>query len=361
MTLIIQDNGLQAKAHQRGFYYIFSLIIYQMTLGRLRGPTYHSGEYSRELVQITAPEQEIDMTNPAVNGLSYTEYNVPDVARTARFYEECWGLSPVAEVNGSRYFRATGAAHHIVVLHEGDTPGLRRINFSAPDREAVDGLHDRLFGLGIKIDSAPAEMTTPGGGYGFSFSDPDGLGYGITTGIAEHDDSTMEEDRPFKLSHVVLNSPDIFSQEEWFCDALGFKISDRTGYMHFIRCSMDHHSIAFAKGEGACLNHTAFEVPDFDALMIGAGRMKSKGFGVDWGVGRHGPGNNVFSYFRDPDGLVVEYTAEVEQIDDSYKVGGPEDWADKYRGPDQWGFADPPTDILRSSMHGKLVPPNPDF
>jgi hypothetical protein len=37
-------------------------------------------------------------------------------------------------------------------------------------------------------------------------------------------------------------------------------------------------------------------------LIRGAGRMKESGFNIDWGVGRHGPGNNVLSYFIEPNG-----------------------------------------------------------
>jgi hypothetical protein len=35
-----------------------------------------------------------------------------------------------------------------------------------------------------------------------------------------------------------------------------------------------------------------------------------------WGPGRHLFGNNLFSYYKDPEGNTVEYTAEVEQITD---------------------------------------------
>ncbi len=51
--------------------------------------------------------------------------------------------------------------------------------------------------------------------------------------------------------------------------------------------------------------------------MRGAGRLKTNGFNIEWGVGRHGPGDNVFTYFVEPNGFVVEYTTEVEQIDES--------------------------------------------
>ena len=33
-----------------------------------------------------------------------------------------------------------------------------------------------------------------------------------------------------------------------------------------------------------------------------------------WGVGRHGPGNNVFTDSVEPNGFVTEYTTEVDQV-----------------------------------------------
>ena len=67
----------------------------------------------------------------------------------------------------------------------------------------------------------------------------------------------------------------------------------------------------------------AYEVDNMDGLMRGAGRMKNHGFKVEWGVGRHGPGDNVFAYFVEPNGFVVEYTTEVQQVDEAtYKAHG---------------------------------------
>ncbi len=301
------------------------------------------------------------MSEPRVTGLRSIDYNVTDVATSARFYEICWGLSPVAQHDGAQYLRATGAEHHIVSLHPGAKVGPKCVHFAADDKAAVDGLHAKLSGLGTTINSAPAALTTPGGGYGFSFSDPDGLSYAISSDVDQHDDATMEADRPFKLSHVVLNSDQVGKQQDYFCDVLGFRLSDWTERMNFIRCSSDHHSIAFAHANGPSLNHTAFEVPDIDALMRGSGRMKKKGFDVGWGVGRHGPGNNVYTYFLEPNGLVIEYTAEVEQVDDTYEVGGPEVWAQRVGGPDRWGFADPPTPLMRQAMGGDPQPPGVIF
>src|SRR5204862_2418260 len=139
-------------------------------------------------------------------------------------------------------------------------------------------------------------------------------------------------------------------------DCLGFKLTDSSYMMEFLRCSSDHHSVAIFRNNGPSLNHIAYEVPDIDGLMRGAGRLKQNGFNVEWGVGRHGPGDNVFSYFIEPNGLVVEYTTEIQQIDEAeYVPQTPEYWAAFPMRPDRWGMATAASNRLRAAMAGKLV------
>ena len=50
----------------------------------------------------------------------------------------------------------------------------------------------------------------------------------------------------------------------------------------------------------------------------------------------HGPGNNVFAYFCGPDEVLLEYTAEVLQIDDSYEPRPSSYWKFAPGRSDQW-------------------------
>ena len=114
--------------------------------------------------------------------------------------------------------------------------------------------------------------------------------------------------------------------------------------MTFLRCGSDHHNIAVTHGgTGSTLHHIAFEMPDLESVMKGAGRCRQNGTPIEWGVGRHGPGNNVFAYFVGPEGFPIEYTAEVMQVDDSYPTGGPDDWGFPNGRTDHWGITDPPS------------------
>jgi len=89
------------------------------------------------------------------------------------------------------------------------------------------------------------------------------------------------------------------------------------------------------------LNHIAFDMPEFDSVMRGMGRMKDNGYPIEWGPGRHGPGNNVFAYFCGPDEVPLEYAAEVLQIDDSYQPRGSDFWKFAPGRSDQWGITAP--------------------
>jgi hypothetical protein len=83
------------------------------------------------------------------------------------------------------------------------------------------------------------------------------------------------------------------------------------------------------------LNHIAFDVSSVDELMRGLARMHENGIKLSWGPGRHTAGNNTFSYFITPNGNAVEYTSDLEEVDETT-------WQPQVYEPgpstiDQWG------------------------
>ena len=296
------------------------------------------------------------MSNARINGLRSIELGVPDLQKSADFYRKVWALEDVAAEGDSLHLRGTGTDHHVVTLRQRPKAGLLGVHFSAPDRATIDALHGHAKSLGANIDSAPGVLpASAGGGYGFRVSTPEGHPLCISADVKPHAEAIDDRSRPTKLTHVVLNSADVQNQTAFFLDVLGFKWSDSTQMMDFVRCCSDHHSIAFARGNGPGLNHMAYEMPNIDGLMRGAGRLQKNGFKIEWGVGRHGPGNNVFSYFVEPNGFVTEYTTEVEQVDDTYQSHDAKWWHDLNIWPCRWNMAGPPSERARAAMSGKLV------
>lgn len=285
-----------------------------------------------------------------ITGLRGVGLGVPDVAAQARFFAEVWRLSVVAERNGSVYLRGSGAYHHIVALHPRAEPGLLCIDLAAKDRAAVDRLHASVAAAGAAQVEPPAAVEEPGGGYGFGFVDPQGFVARVIAGDQRHAGAHSLPDRPQKITHLVLNTPRQEEAAAFWVRALGFKISDRS-LLTFIRCNDDHHNLAFHPGEASTLHHIAFEMDSIDSVMRGAGRMRDAGYPIEWGPGRHGPGNNVFAYFVGPDGFVVEYTAEIEQVDDSYRVRQPAQWAYPPGHSDLWGATLPPSERMKAAQN----------
>jgi len=56
---------------------------------------------------------------------------------------------------------------------------------------------------------------------------------------------------------------------------------------------------------------------------------------------------------------VIEYTAEVLQVDDSYQVRGPDDWVWLPGRTDQWGIATGPTPRLAQAQKRIRFPSEP--
>ena len=282
----------------------------------------------------------------------------PGIAATKDFYESNWGLRETASSDGVVYLRGSGPEQFVYGLRDDNVFGVDCIFFGMTDRARTDALHARLAEAGAPGLTAPAPLTTPGGGYGFTLLDPDGRRLCISADVARHADTSDETGRPRKASHVVLNTPDMEGTTAFYQDRLGFRISDfSAAQMVFLRCSSDHHAIALNRSPYPSVNHVAFEMPSIDSFMRGIGRMRVAGQAPAWGPGRHGPGNNPFAYFVSPSGFVIEFTSEVQQIDEA--THQPQVWSrDNPNSMDQWMTAGPPTPAMRAVMQGR---PDPGF
>jgi catechol 2,3-dioxygenase len=284
-----------------------------------------------------------------ITGIHSVELGVTDVAAATRFYTEVWRLAPAAERGGAVYLRGAGAFHHIVGLHPRPRAELLCINLAARSVDALARLHASVAAAGPSRIEPVGAVDEPGGGHAFCFMDPEGRVVRVIAGDRRHAGAGPRPEGPGKITHVVLNTPRQEQAAAFWVRALGFRVSDRS-LLTFIRCNADHHSIAFHPGEQSSLHHIAFEMADFDAVMRGAGRMRDAGRPIEWGPGRHGPGNNVFAYFVGPEDFVIEYTAEIEQVTDASPVRKPADWAYPPGRTDLWGATSPPSERMKAAQ-----------
>jgi 2,3-dihydroxy-p-cumate/2,3-dihydroxybenzoate 3,4-dioxygenase len=264
------------------------------------------------------------------------ELNVPRAAAARDFFTGIWGLADAGSKGQTYYLRGSGELPYLVSLTEADAPSIRCTTFVGTASEVAD------IATRAKAVGAPCQDTVsndPGGGQGVMVQLPEGEVLRFL-----HGDTTVApiegRDLPVKLTHVVMNSADAEATADFAEAVLGFRVSDRTKGMVFVRCNSSHHSTAFARAGFTSLNHIAFEMEDLDAVMRGIGRMRDHGAAPSWGPGRHGPGDNVFAYYIAPFGAVVEFSTAVEIVPDDYRVGVPEDWTWPEGRIDQWGMSD---------------------
>lgn len=191
----------------------------------------------------------------------------------------------------------------------------------------------------------PAE-TMHFGEEAFKVRDPDNnaLVFGVAVPQVEQDTKTSAP--PARLQHFAIRSPDPSALVPFYRDGLQFTISDRVfteaGDMRacFMRTDSEHHALALFHSPEARHDHLSFETTDVSRLRDWADRMGHFREKIVWGVGRHGPGNDVFFMIRDPDGNLSEISAEMEICETGRTEGT---WAHEERTLNLWGAA-----IMRS-------------
>jgi catechol 2,3-dioxygenase-like lactoylglutathione lyase family enzyme len=163
--------------------------------------------------------------------------------------------------------------------------------------------------------------------------------------------------RPTKLGHVAAFVPALDPMQAFYQDLLGFRWSDTIGdFFVFLRCNADHHAANFmasAKFQG--MHHVAYEMRDPNHLIAMLDHLAKNDYRLHWGPGRHGPGHNLFTYHRDPDGHVIELFTQLDVVHDEAKgYWEPRPWHEEYpmypktwqvdlAAVNQWGPIDRPS------------------
>ena len=136
-----------------------------------------------------------------------------------------------------------------------------------------------------------------------------------------------------RLGHVVIRVSDFRTSEAWYKQRFGFISSDEVHLgdpekvlAAFMRCDrgeeyVDHHTfVCLGAGEPG-FEHAAFEVEDVDSVMLGHDHLKVAGYTHAAGIGRHVLGSQVFDYWRDPWGNVLEHFTDGDLLNVHHETG----------------------------------------
>jgi Glyoxalase/Bleomycin resistance protein/Dioxygenase superfamily len=295
--------------------------------------------------------------------VAWLEFEKPDLMR-AEAFARAFGFQMARRGPDEVHLRGTDAGGPCVIVRRGQRTRFTGVAFRACDEADVLRLADKS---GATARPLPEAI----GGLSVDLIDPSGIPVHVVAGMHElpelpgqephisnfgHDlRRTNTTQRPRRaparvqrLGHLVLQSTKYLEALNWYLDNLGMIVSDflffpgqreRGPTMSFIRCDQgsmptDHHTLALALGPANRYLHSAYQVCDLDALAAGGEYLRDRGYFRSWGIGRHIQGSQIFDYWRDPDGFLVEHFADGDMFDNTLEPG----WAPfTASGLAQWG------------------------
>ena len=145
---------------------------------------------------------------------------------------------------------------------------------------------------------------------------------------------------PLKLGHIAYTYPDVQGLVKFYCDTLGFRVSDWRGdFFAFLRCSRDHHTVNFLRDDKTAIHHIAFELRDWSDIKRASDLLAKSNIKLTWGPLRHIIGHNIAIYHQSPDGVVIEFFCEIDQMhDEELGFFEPRPWhQDRPQRPKVWG------------------------
>ncbi len=273
----------------------------------------------------------------------YVRFRVPDLEREQKFLDD-FGMTTYFE-GGRLFARGTDASPYICSAEEGEAAflGLGFEALSEADLERIAAID------GVAIE----DLDAPGGGRMARLQDPDGLPVDVVCGFERPDPLRPPQRQPLnfgaervrlgervafeapeqcvkRLGHCVINVTDFRTSEAWYKERFGLITSDEV-YMGtedrvlgaFMRCNrgeryVDHHTL-FLVGSGQLeFNHAAFEVADWDTLMLGHDTLGKAGYEHRWGIAKHVLGSQVFDYWKDPHGFTLEHFTDGDLFNESF-------------------------------------------
>jgi hypothetical protein len=101
----------------------------------------------------------------------------------------------------------------------------------------------------------------------------------------------------------------------------GQKLTGFFGHIDRGQDYVDHHTLFLAPGKMTHVHHCSFEVHDFDTQQLGHKWLAEKGYDSVWGVGRHILGSQIFDYWWDTTGNMVEHYADGDLVNEDTPIG----------------------------------------
>lgn len=283
-------------------------------------------------IQVEGSEAE---SSPLGAHLDHLQILSSNPQKLAEFYGECFRMTVTSLQD---QWHCKGPRRSLLIA-AGASGTLGYAAFAVSDDSVLTALIQRLEAAKVAFRRSTTPLFKDSS---VGFSDPDG--HHVVFGVRTRDEVLSSDIGPLpaRLQHLVLASTNAADMLNFYRDIVGFQLTDRvvdtSGSMRtcFLRTDHEHHSLAIFLADSNRLDHHCYETSDWNCIRDWGDHFASLRVPIQWGPGRHGPGNNLFVFVHDPDGNWVEISAELEEVTAKRPVGS---WPHEERTLNSWGRA----------------------
>jgi len=290
--------------------------------------------------------------------LAHMRYQHPDLPTITKFLRD-FGMHIAQETSEEIWFRGYGTDQYVYYARKGPQKFLG-------GTFEVESMADLEKAATLPQATGPISelKDAPGGGHILTLQDPEGfpvnLLYGQTPAtrgdlpnkIILNDEVDKPRVRKFnrftpgpaavhKLGHYGLCVRDFAAQVDFYtrnfnivptdflyvpaeeANAIGRKTKDVAAFLHIDRGAdpVDHHTFFLSTNATAHVHHASFEVHDYDTQHLGHQWLGKQGYTSVWGIGRHILGSQIFDYWWDTTGNMIEHYADGDLVNEETPVG----------------------------------------
>jgi catechol 2,3-dioxygenase len=269
------------------------------------------------------------MTRCLISQLAHVEFTSPKPEETVNFLIDVLGMEESHRAGQSTYLRCWGEYfHHSIIVTEGAEPSLAHVGWRAGGSEelelAVARLEQAGNGEGWLEDSI-------GHGRAYRYRSPGGhlheIFWDVERWSAPAELRSGYPNRPQKftgrgaavrqIDHLTVPTGDIMVDVEWLRDTLGYRFTEWTApdatpdvpVFAMMTTNEKAHDLGILgdhSGLPGRIHHVAFWLDGREDVLRAADILLEAGVKLEYGPGRHGMGEMVYLYFREPGGLRLE-------------------------------------------------------
>lgn len=258
-----------------------------------------------------------------VNSVGHVQLNVSDMPAAVRDATDILGLHVTREEAHQTWLASNGRKAELV-LHSADANAVGCIGFEAVSAEAVKEAARRVPQAGCLLLADKSSLDCCAAGV--VFATPQGHVFEIHSPIPDH----IYGRRHFnsgvgasRLDHVNITSPEPAETQKQVELIMGLKLSEKMvddSLVWMRGGNRQHHILGIVRGKTG-LHHYSFEVHSFSDYQRLGDLLDRAGRELVWGPGRHRPGDNIYAYYVDSSGAMVECSNGMALVanDDAYE------------------------------------------